>query len=265
MNLHVLKTFAVVLLLALAVGCSKKGSTTSASTGGGGGGGGGGGTTNPGTLKLTVSSAWESNLTVKTVEGTCEVPTGSARTTTTACAINIPEGRLHFSRLYFTIEAGTEAQTLGCEAVFFFPYFYIANDSDPAFSPAWTNGAPVDCTASPLPSDCYSGIGTTMIPDFPNNAGVYFPLSQQAAATYEGKSANETGRVGSNRWYTNDLVVRGADIAGPNGYAGGSMQDYLVSCEDQWHDRVFGILLTLDDVDLDPGFPGGDDDYPEWL
>jgi hypothetical protein len=248
----------VIFSLALG-GCGKKADTTT--------GGGATPTPTPAStnipFSLKLETAWE-GTTTKTVEQTCEIPAGSASGTTLNCTVSVPEARLHFSKTYFTLATNS---TSTCEVLLFQPYYYLAGTAA-AFLPEWVDSA-VDCTASPTPVDCYSGVAVDIVTDFPTFTGMYHLSASSLSNVYEAESANLSGRSSSNRWTSNNLTIRNANIViAGDGYSANSMVDYVGICADRWYQPIYTINLTVSDDDESTGNPApnsaASNHFPDW-
>lgn len=114
------------------------------------------------------------------------------------CGLLIPETRLYFSRLEFTLNI---ASSSGCEVVYFTPLSYRASASKD-FQSAWS-ASKLDCSltnASP-PIGCFSGPGIKLS-GFPGKTGIVSQLTNNSIAntfTWTAESAFENSR-GDNRW-----------------------------------------------------------------
>ncbi len=276
------KQILIFVLLFGATACNKQiGSTSSLSTGGGTSGGTGPGSTTSPAFEVIVSSQYESGGTV-TVESDCNVPLTSPYGTISACNVVIPEERLHYSRLSFTFNFNTPH----CENAAFFPYYYRASNAA-LFVSTWNTTGAI-CNVSPVPADCYSGVGVDIIQsagsDFPQYKGLYYlPGAQNVVThTFTGKSANEKLRA-SNRWAVNNST--GAAVATNNGAAYvvgqfygdgfvgagvGNYGNYQFRCYDKWYETVLGLNIFITDQDQDPGngvnTPGNPNlnQFPDW-
>ena len=182
-------------------------------TGGGSGGTSGSTTTYPTQypFEITINSVYESNLSgPKTQELDCQVPAGTAAypveppefffpiqafggavgtlpSVTETCTANIPEARLHYSELQFTARVGAEGVTKGCAIVQFVPYVYLASRTA-NFAPEWVNGSLVDCTVTPIPASWLTGIGSTIVPNFPERSKCLYARHSKSVLNMDGKS-----------------------------------------------------------------------------
>jgi len=119
------------------------------------------------------------------------------------CGVLIPETRLYFSRLEFTVNIASNAS---CEVVGFTPLSYQVSSSA-TFRPIWTS-ASTDCsgytkpTPTTPPLDCFSGPGTKLITGFPNYRRLVTLLKNSTISnslSWTAESAHENKR-GDNRW-----------------------------------------------------------------
>jgi hypothetical protein len=187
-------------------------------------------------FKIEVQTSFE-GTTETTTWGTCTVPATATASTAASgtvypCSdITIPEIELYYSDIHFVITSAANT----CKLISFRPYYYLKSVSNAYVNPA---GTTVDCTANPTPIDCYGGVGTQIIPAFPNNGGVYFLTAAGLTQTFTGTSANtQRQQAGpytglTNRWVANNAgaATRAAGIA--NELEPGSMLDYRVVCSD---------------------------------
>lgn len=244
--------FCAVLVLTVP-GCK-----TSSATGSGGSTGGGNTTINPaqgsGIIELDVYTAWDTSPTKQNLQKACVVPDGTPVGTNITCKASIPEGMLHFSSL--TINTAVNKKG-ACGILNFEPYFYRASNSA-GFLPEWASTAPIDCSQpiGQLSSDCFSGVGVDMLKDvgFPQFIGMYDTPDDDGniTQTFSARSANTAHRFSGNRWTNNTLTYRGASISNPplaDGYVASSMQDYLLTCDDEYGDLQYSITLTIADTD----------------
>ncbi len=140
--------------------------------------------------------------------------------------------------------------------MFIYPYYYRASTSA-AFQPTWSVSE-VDCTAFPLPADCFSGVGTE-VKDFPRAVGYYFKPSDSLYRHFEFSSAHSKWR-GTNRWSCNTLTDRTMNISlSGDGFIANSMADYQFLCTDRWLQPRYTINLTITDEDEEGGDPDPDD------
>lgn len=215
-------------------------------------------------LELIITSQYEAGGPT-TTEATCQIPVGSAAGTSLACtnaagaagsAVAIPEARLYFSNLTFTINAGDSSVANGCEILFVQPFSYKASTSATFSAPWMSAGSEVDCSMTNAPIDCYGGVGRDVVTGFPTYTATYIMTALSLTTSFTTKSANYR-HWGSNRFATNNLVIRNAAHVWQNGdsYVANTYKDYYFACVDRWWQPVFEITLTLTDVDITGVYP----------
>ncbi len=233
------KTIVFITVIAFFTACTNKDYEKS-----GGGFGEVGGDKSP--FKVVVDTTWESTQ-IKTTEGVCEIPPQSDPGTNTDCTVVIPEARLYFSDLTFTMSTVLRY----CDQIVMQLYYYLASNSA-GFLPAWAN-SPIDCSQPNIPKECYSG-PATLVQEFPKYTGIYFVVDVSRVLDFKISSANSLHR-GSNRWTSNSLAnefrAQSKSIPG-DGYVGGTFRDYHFSCRDKWGDEIHSINLEIQDEDSPP-------------
>jgi hypothetical protein len=139
---------------------------------------------------------------------TCNIKAGTtlnsaATNRQRTCGLLIPETRLFFSKVEFSVDIAASA---GCEVVYFTPLSFQVSSSA-TFLPSWASG-PVDCsgyTQSPPttpPLDCFSGPGTKLVTGFPKNRGLVQILKNNSILnqlSWLSESAHDNNRL-DNRW-----------------------------------------------------------------
>lgn len=243
-----------------------------------GGGGNGSSSSGPAAsisagLYIKVSTQWEQTSTWLDVAD-CQVPLGTAPNLNhnQPCTMSVPEAKLHYSSVRFTV--GTSDPTT-CKIVRFYPYYYKGSNSN-TFVPYWDPNSTTafDCSATPGPGDCYNGPVKTLLSDFPKHNHKYFPTKFGLEASFDVDSANSKLQPG-NLWVTNAISTtngdRGSDLYVDLAhtlqiYAHDSMQDYVVTCEDEWGELQYRITLTLADEDTPSAQNPGTflDNYLDW-
>lgn len=204
-----------------------------------------------------------------TTPGTPSLATGGAAST---CNPIIPEGRLYFSTLSWTVNVGTQDQTPACEIVTFQPYYYQASNAA-GFLPSWETN-PIDCSVTPLVADCFSGPATLIVPGFPQFRGMYFATSTGSTQTFKATSANFNGRT-SNRWTVNDLAPASYGVAhtflgGRDKYLANTFVNYQFNCNDRFMQPVYTVNMTVLDEDIVGVYPNTQqhtqsvNQYPDW-
>jgi hypothetical protein len=224
--------------------------------------------TNP--MEVILNSQYETGG-PSTTEIDCVIPPGTSSGNVSTCNPIIPEGRLHFSTLTWTVNVGLQDQTPGCEIVVFKPYYYQAS-STANFLPSWETAA-VDCSASPIITDCFSGVGTLIVPSFPQFRGVYFLVQANSTQNYSATSANLNLR-GSNRWTVNNLANHAAAhtfSGGSDAYIGSNNYvDYQFTCNDRYMQPVYTVNMQINDMDIVGVYPNTQpgnsaiNQYPDW-
>ena len=210
-----------------------------------------------------VSNYWTQTDTF-TTEKLCEINSTTPQGTLATCSVSIPENRLYFSQLTFTV---TAKESLNCSTVHFRPFWYQMSASS-AYQANWMD-APADClTTQPIPIDCYSGVAVSIVPSFPKFDSIVVRAEGDLEYEYpKADSGFERSRL-SNRWAANNLVARAANYDfGTDEYLANSMRDYRFECRDKWHELVYGIVLTISDDDLSTGNPapgGANDQISDW-
>jgi hypothetical protein len=169
----------------------------------------------------------------------------------------------------------------GCTIVTFTPYYYLASTAA-AFQPGWEQ-ASENCSTSPIPIGCYSGIGTVIIPSFPLYGGIYYDVAQSTTFTATGTSANANSRY-SDRWTVNDLSEDGelngatnteatniAFTGGVDGYVANSMQDYKFVCNDAYMQPVYTFKMEIQKINVTGTTPAANlpadkttNQFPDW-
>jgi hypothetical protein len=203
-----------------------------------------------------------------TQEVDCQIPTGTAVGTVSACNVAIPEGRLEFSALSWVVNVGTGTNSNGCAVMVYQPYYYQASNTA-GFLPTWEQTA-IDCSVSPVATGCFSGTATVVVPDFPINGAVYFNVANNTSQTWTLPSARSQSRY-SSRWTVNNLAARGGAITflgGRDAYLANSMVDYQFTCNDAFMQPVytFTMQITKTDISGGPNVPANPliNQYPDW-
>lgn len=222
-------------------------------------------------LFLVLKTRYETG-TVVSGAGECAIKNGATTTAErfTACTISVPELRLYYSELQFSV--GT-ANAVSCPFLTFTPYY---------FARSITNGVTFSgnyearqCLAN-LSSDaaCWGGAAKSIVTNagftFPQTKSVYFtPEEGNMSKLYKLDSMNTQRQTtaaavaaktisADDSWTTNcnvannlDSGSRAASYAG-NGvnYAGsGYYQDYYVACRDEYYEPTYAITVTINDAD----------------
>ncbi len=207
-----------------------------------------------------------------TTEIDCVIPPGTASGNVSTCNPIIPEGRLYFSTLTWTVNVGTQDQTPPCEIVTFQPYYYQASNTA-GFFPSWVTTA-VDCSVSPINASCFSGPATVIVPSFPEFRGMYFAVSTGSNQTYTASSANFNTRS-SNRWTVNNLAVGSYGVShtflnGRDAYLANTFVNYQFACNDRYMQPVYIVNMTIVDQDIVGIYPNTSqgnraiNQYPDW-
>lgn len=229
------------------------------------------------------TSAGATSTPAPVLQADCQIPStttpyGSAvactnTTGSTTNSVAIPEGQLYYSSLTWTVTAGATTGTSGCTQIEFFPYYYLANNSNAAFTAPWQS-TPINCTTVPTPAGCYGGLAGDIVPSFPTFNGVYFLTANGAAATWSSKSAN-SHKYGSNRYSVNNLTLPAVsfNFATGNlgdGYVSPNYQEYLFSCNDEFDETLYSFSLTITDIDQTGVYPNVSqgvssiNEFPDW-
>lgn len=221
-------------------------------------------------MEVIVNSQYETGGPT-TTEIDCVIPPGTASGNVSTCNPIIPEGRLHFSTLSWTINVGIQDQSPPCEIVTFQPYYYQASNTA-GFFPSWET-ASVDCSVFPVPISCFSGVGTLIVPSFPQFRGVYFLVNNNSTQTYKATSGNLNLRS-SNRWAVNNLVdhvTAHTFLGGRDAYLGANnYADYVFVCNDRYMQPVYTVNMQLTDADIVGVYPNTQpgnasiNQYPDW-
>jgi hypothetical protein len=177
------------------------------------------------------------------------------------CQIDIPEAKLFYSKLYLSF--GGDASN-GCRIYHFSPYYYKASSSK-TFRPRWAGFGvtQVDCRGVDdtgkiidIPSGCYNGPATTLVPGFPRFDSLWFTSRQQNSGVFEIPSANSKA-YNSNRFAANYSGVRPptqtyptpgvdeASLGGTDGYILTEWSDYIFSCNDDYDETLFRIRMVI--------------------
>jgi hypothetical protein len=224
-------------------------------------------------FEVILTSQYEDNTGTPggtiTTEADCQMPVAAAAGTINPCNVSIPEGRMHFSTLTWTVSVGTQTLNPPCEIVVFQPYYYKASNAA-GFKPSWETSA-IDCSASPTPLGCFSGPATTIVTGFPQFVGEYFLAPDTSSQSYSVKSANANLRS-SDRWTVNNLADETSAVAflnGRDGYVANSMVDYSFSCFDKFMQPVYGFTHQITKIDVTGGALNNPanpltNQYPDW-
>lgn len=218
-------------------------------------------------LAIQVASFWQDDTTGTVLLPTsgCNFTTADALGSTKNCNLSVPEGRLWFSTLRFSMisyQVGTKV----CDAALFFPYYYEANNASATFNHWWASGT-TPCNTAVLAGNCYGGIGRQLLAGFPNTLKYnYFHPANQSSddwtplqtpnqlALLAGKGIN-TNNLGTNTHTTNSLTDRTTPLAFANdGYVANTMQDYVFQCLDKHAQVLYQINLFIDDDAPNSGF-----------
>ncbi len=232
-------------------------------------------TSTPPAFEVVITSKYESGDQTATTEADCKIAAGTATYgAAVACtntlgapttSVAIPEGRLFFSALTWTINVGSVSGVPVCDRVIFRPYYYVPKTQGTAFSAPWiAAGTTVDCTKSPTPANCFGGAAPVIISGFPNYTSSYSKVTtDQATASWSLQSANSRS-YGSNRASVNNLSAAerigvGFDFTlhASDGFAGGAsnFKDYVFECVDQWNQPVYSMTLIITDQDITGVYP----------
>jgi hypothetical protein len=204
-----------------------------------------------------------------TTPGTPSLATGGTAST---CNPIIPEGRLYFSNLTWTINVGTQDQSPACEIVTFQPYYYQASNAA-GFLPSWETAA-IDCSTTPTAIGCFSGAAVSVVPNFPLLRALWFAVSTGSTQTYTATSANFNFRT-SNRWTVNDLALASYGTAhtfknGRDAYLANTFVNYQFNCNDRFMQPVYTVNMTIFDEDIVGVYPNVNQNnpainqYPDW-
>ncbi|MFN8791548.1 MAG: hypothetical protein ACK5Y2_08865 [Bdellovibrionales bacterium] len=235
------------------------------------GGGGTGGNTNQNALAsqntplffyIQTKPADGAATATRTYWGTCEIDPANLAANNIACTISIPEAILYYGDTVLTV--GTNNSSL-CPRVNFQPYFRrLTNVS---FTPLGASAA-VDCSANPVPVECYDGAARYIVPNFPNFVGIWFWTVTATSNEFVVDAPFGTSSFGNTR-ICNNLAVgsRGANqsIGGYPTLLANTFQDYVVSCRDQFENTLYQVTITIEDYDRDniPNDPGFNEFY-DW-
>lgn len=228
-------------------------------------------------LYFQFKTAWETDDTDFTTQGTCQIALNAAVGTTTTCNIAVPEAQLFFSKLTYVVGSADSTQ---CKRIIFRPYYYLGSTAA-AFTPNWdATQTEVDCSTSPIPAECYNGVAAEIVTDFPSYRSMYFLTNLGQETTFNADSANNKTKL-DNTYSCNNLAdpSAAAGVYAADGYSfvGGSTagttnydsryQNYIVECRDEWNELVYKITARISDEDLStgetPGVPATDH-YPDW-
>jgi len=311
--LTVISALVLVAFAGVVTGCGEKASgvddSSSTEPGGGNSDGGGDGSTptvptvtddNPIALKVYtmydgIDFAYNFDFTspdsLNSGKDTCTV---SSSTYDTNCTVSIPEGRLYYSQLYFSISHLSST----CYYGIFSPYFYQASTSNFYVPPGQLPTAGVDCSSTySLPATCFGGAAPWIVSNFTyyhasqtgTIGNIYRPnetdLTVAQSYTEKVPSAYSATYL-TNRMTVNDLTnstmkatglgamafsayLTNTAVPGPgDGLIANSYHDYTIECRDKWYDpqpfnTQYKIHLYIKDVDSDTG-NGPENDYDTW-
>lgn len=258
-------------LLSFNLGCS--GEAASGSGSGSSTDGGGPIITSASPLSLEVSSNYEVEedeaVGLRETLGTCAIEPGTlpfsgSGLSDISCIIRVPELKLYYSDLTFTISANSGSR---CTKVSFIPYAY-RRSNNVAYTPK-TGADPVDCQSG-VEKVCYGGAGPDMIEDYPETNSVYFLASETKRQSFKLRSSNsrrtddkDRSMIVSNVNAANNLSNRGTSMTSPVNYFQNSMNDYIFACEDPWFNALYSITLVIADDDNDTSGPIRDERY-DW-
>ena len=260
----------LTIVLALSTSCSQKIGEEDAGSGGGGGGSSGGSTNQnslgsantPLFFSIQTRPAGGGNETTREFWGTCEINPANLAVTSVSCTLSVPEATLYYGDTIFTV--GTNNSTL-CPRIEFEPYYRrLTNVS---FTPLRAT-APVDCAATPTPTECFDGAARYIVPGFPNFTAVWFWTSVKASYEFKVDSPFNSSSLGNTRICNNlPVASRGANqnFGGYPTLLANTFQDYVVTCRDQFQNRLFDVTVIIQDYDRDniPNDPGFNDFY-DW-
>ena len=193
----------------------------------------------------------------------CEIPRLATYPREIDCRFKIPEAKLFYSHLKFLV--GT-TMSESCPLLFFRPYYY-KRSTGATFRPAGQD-TDVDCTKNnPL---CYGGAAPSLIPGFPKATGTYFNTNLLSQSTYLLHSENSTNWYGGHK--VNYLAIN--DLANPTTpvtdgspqtrLGGGNWRDYSIQCTNMWGEMMYRINYFIEDENVDPDDPTGNDDFEDW-
>lgn len=247
-------------------------------------------------MQVVITSQYENDATgPTTTEATCTIPGstasyGAAYTCVNATgAINstiaIPESRLYFSDLTFTVSSGSIGTQYVpiCSRIVFEPYYYIANDTSDGrlnpptldslpFLPPWAGAGGIgytDCAFNFPPTDagCYGGPAKDIVEGFPLFFSTYFapnPSPSGLTKSYVAHSAN-SHLYGSNRHMVNNLALASRSTkykyANGDAYIGTNSNyyhDYWLRCKDPNDEDLYKITFTITDQDVIGVYPNVD-------
>lgn len=219
-------------------------------------------------------------------EGECAVASTASTPATQniSCSISIPELRLHYSKLKFTV--GTSSVSL-CPFVNFTPFYYVKATTNLTLQ---GNYEAYDCSSSKWMTDpfCWGGAAQSIIPasgfEFPFVRSLYYiPTSEAKATTYEMESSNKmsianakavtAGTISLDAAFSQNAYVSNALPSGSRAaslatsfvdYAGsGLYQDYRWQCRDIYGEATYSITLTISDMDTETA-EGVSNNFYDW-
>lgn len=232
----------------------------------GGGGGGTSGSASSGTpLYLNVSTQYDDGDEEQeiTYHGTCEIDPTNLAANDITCTLSIPEGMLHFSKTLISV--GTNNSVL-CPRIEFAPYYRRVSNSATYLPPGETDT--VDCSASPIPDECYDGAARDIVNGFPDFTSIWFPTTISSSQDFTVEAAFDEKTYGNTKVCNNLAPAsRGMNIS-QGGYdvlLANTMQDYVLRCMDPWQGLLYRITITIEDYDIDtvPNSPG-DNEFYDW-
>lgn len=195
------------------------------------------------------------------------------------CNFTVPEAQLYYSQLQFKMGTKTVAS---CPIIKFRPYYYQRSNLAPVEDDPGTPGddtAPgyippgedtdYDCSKAEDPQ-CFGGAAPTLVPDFPENRGVYTLSHVAAESAYVLPAENTLRYYGGtlvNYLATNNLssaarALSETGTAARKERVANTYVDYRVSCENYWGETLYDMTLKISDENFDDA--GGNDDYDDW-
>jgi len=222
---------------------------------------------------LVVKSKYQTAADTTTfTEKVCTIGATDAAGTTLACDVSIPELRLHYSDISFTIGVPT---TTSCNVVNFKPYYYLKTNLNTTIP---GNTTATDCTTLDS-AMCYGGSAESIVSNagftFDGPADLFYVTNERTEETYTATALSERSQesdilsLGYNIDIANNLIDRDTAKPAPAMYAGSAstidfrFQDYQFECLDKYHEATYTIILTISDMDT-PTAEGTLDQRYDW-
>jgi len=212
----------------------------------------------------------------------CEIPVGTQAVTLNSnadafsagirtCGVRVPETKLFFSKLEFTVSAPNGH---ACDVVYTYPNFYLASRAK-EFVPPWDVNKKVDCEtlpdgfSFPLDKDCYSGSAKQLVEGFPIfafHANPVVSLGSSPRPRYERKwlvnsafkALNGQFNTG-NKWtsFQPERIFRASDGGLARTFVGQS-STWHFQCVHQGSNLGYQYevrIIPVPDGELNPGAP----------